>query len=523
MKALAQFLAYRAHATPKDSAQFVALFERVHQDLQHGHTLSVLPASAQAIPHLLISEDEAQNGAIAPLVFSGNRVWLYRSWKAERQIHALIHQRLHTQTHTQEIALDERFLAHLNEAQKQAITQSLRSTLTVINGGPGTGKTYTIAHLVAMLTQNMPRIALAAPTGKAAKRMEESLHAALISLFPDTPPPNLAGAQTLHRLLKIDTNGHTPFHENAPLPYDFVIVDEASMLSLEMANRLLSACAAHTHLILLGDIYQLAAVDPGMVLRDILQLPEMRAHTVFLTESKRFNHHSGIAHLANYILGKEADCTPAFTAPDINYHLEFTRDFYQHILAPYLPYLEAVRSGADKERLFALLNAYQILLATHNGALGTRKVNQEARLFARQVLGTSEQPFFHGQVLMVNTNDKNNQIFNGDIGICLRQDEGHLALALPNKDEAIALTRIPRPHLEDAYALTIHKSQGSEFRRVCLAFDKKQQHILSQELLYTGITRAKEAIDLYCAPELLRYAKDHPIIRHTGGNAPLIA
>ena len=510
-----------------------------------------------------------------PLVLHGDRLWYYRNYQNEARLAAAIHARLTTDGQNADAAAPATD-PNLRPEQQHAVALARRSRLTLINGGPGTGKTHTLAHLIAAELHEHParRIALAAPTGKAANRMEESLAratAALPAAAQDAVRRATGRARTLHRLLGIGTNGVPQYHAARHLPYDDIIIDEASMLPLELATALFAATAPDTRLILLGDADQLAAVEPGAILHDLSHHPALQAHRITLHESARFTADSGIGRLAAILGSGEtrgarlvaaletmtADSplsrrdkaqqhdTPQETplpplvgegwgggvahsgmtttktnhraqTPAIHWQPTPSADTYRDLLAPYGDYLALLQNpAADPQTLLAAYDQYRILCAGHHGALGTARINAALRLLHQRThhLDTTHN-HYHGLPLMILANDHRQQLYNGDTGICLDSPHG-LQLHLPGR-EAVPLARLNPANLTDAYALTIHKSQGSEYARVALALDAHSERLLSRELLYTGITRSKGALDLYADAATLSHAADTPTQRSTG-------
>ena len=509
-----------------------------------------------------------------PLVLHDDRLWYYRNYQNEARLATAIHARLATDGQSADAAAPAAD-PNLRPEQQHAVALARRSRLTLINGGPGTGKTHTLAHLIAAELHEHParRIALAAPTGKAANRMEESLARATAHLpaaAQEAVRRATGRARTLHRLLGIGTNGVPQYHAARHLPYDDIIIDEASMLPLELAAALFAATAPDTRLILLGDADQLAAVEPGAILHDLSHHPALQAHRITLHESARFTADSGIGQLAAILGSGEtrgarliaaletmtADFPPSrrdeaqqHDTPQetplsplvgegwgggvanngmttkanhraqtsaIHWQPTPSADTYRDLLAPYGDYLALLQNpAADPQTLLAAYDQYRILCAGHHGALGTARINAALRLLHQRAhhLDTTHN-HYHGLPLMILANDHRQQLYNGDTGICLDSPHG-LQLHLPGR-EPVPLARLNPANLADAYALTIHKSQGSEYARVALALDAHSERLLSRELLYTGITRSKGALDLYADAATLSHAADTPTQRSTG-------
>ena len=595
MQHLARYLA-RQSGHPEHGDRLAALLNALQTAHDNGDTLIRLDAEQRAAADALATTPLlADDDCTAPLTRRGDRLWINRTYRQEARLAAMIRARLGDTAPP--AATNTTPADGLREEQQAAIRLAQTRRLTLINGGPGTGKTYTIARLIRAEQDAAAdiRIALAAPTGKAAKRMEESLAAAGISGLP---------AQTLHRLLGIDNNGEAQYHASRPLPHDIIIIDEASMLSLELAHALIAATAADTRLILLGDADQLAAVEPGAILHDLSHHPALQQHRITLHESQRFTADSGIGQLAT-ILGAGKDCgatllkalepcrqpittaaapptelppSPCGRVPTQNAvafcvgpgggdgggvcphtaNAETTTEppppsqdapasaagegwgggsasipgttsqtspirwypipdasLYRALIAPYQSYLEQLQSGADPQTLLNAYDQYRILCAGHHGALGTRHINAALRrLHQQKQHEDTGLDYYHGLPLMILANDHRQQLYNGDTGICLDDGNG-LQLHLPNH-APVPLARLNRASLADAYALSIHKSQGSEYPHIALTLDDHAERLLSRELLYTGITRSKGRLDLYASETALRAAADTPTRRNTG-------
>ena len=546
MQELAHYLADR-HGCPEHGDSLAALLAALQDAHDNGDTLTILddnaaqkaplpaensateappPITAAILATLAVHGLIGDGSQPTPLVRHDDRLWYYRNYRNEARLAAAIHARLATDGQSADAAAPAAD-PNLRPEQQHAVALARRSRLTLINGGPGTGKTHTLAHLIAAELHEHParRIALAAPTGKAANRMEESLARATAHLpaaAQEAVRRATGRARTLHRLLGIGTNGVPQYHAARHLPYDDIIIDEASMLPLELAAALFAATAPDTRLILLGDADQLAAVEPGAILHDLSHHPALQAHRITLHESARFTAKSGIGQLAAILSSGETRGARFIAAladhPDPHIHWQPTpsADTYRDLLAPYGDYLALLQNpAADPQTLLAAYDQYRILCAGHHGALGTARINAALRLLHQRAhhLDTTHN-HYHGLPLMILANDHRQQLYNGDTGICLDSPHG-LQLHLPGR-EPVPLARLNPANLADAYALTIHKSQGSEYARVALALDAHSERLLSRELLYTGITRSKGALDLYADAATLGHAADTPTQRSTG-------
>ncbi|MBV7435565.1 exodeoxyribonuclease V subunit alpha [Cardiobacteriaceae bacterium TAE3-ERU3] len=520
MKALATYWLDRLNI--EDEARrssFIFTIEQLFDSLANGDT-AIFDNRLSKDMYLVIDTKRAESGAFAPVVYDDGMAWLYRSWSAEYQLASLIKARIALPSNPLPSNIDT-FTDKLFPEQAAAVRHAACNHLTLINGGPGTGKTFTVARLVQLIHSSSPdtKIALAAPTGKAAKRMEESLRASIASSAETTPPLT---AQTLHRLLGIGTDGTPFYHQSHHLPFDVVIIDEASMLSLDMAFMLFAAVSPQAKLILLGDADQLAAVDPGAVLHDLTHHPVMQNSLITLQRSSRFNAEAGIGKISTLLQQAtlpEDLPAPFFetlnTSPDIKWISEFEQHIYQDLFEPYANYINALEKERDAQALLRIFDQYRILCASHHGPLGAKQINRAMMQLHKKI---QHEPLdanvFHGMPIMITANDYRQNIFNGDIGLCLQKGQ-ELAVFFPGMADPIPLAQINPAKWLPAYAFTIHKSQGSEYEHVAIALNKSQ-HLCSKELLYTGITRAKKRLSIYASETVLNGALMNPIKRSTG-------
>ena len=510
--------------------------------------------------------------------------WLHRTWQAEFNLAKTIQNILNQPIKPLAINIPD----NLNAQQVQAVKVANESAFSIITGGPGTGKTYTVAQLVIALQQaqadsdaqqalgesatirfstDSAGLALSAPTGKAAQRMQESLQAALDSAQVEV---QLQEAKTIHRLLGIGRDGRPRYHAGNPLGEDIIIVDEASMLGVELANYLVSAIKPGARLILLGDANQLAAVDAGAVLADLCRIDVLQPIHAQLKESRRFHADSGIGKLATEINKSPADMQQIWQLLNHDEALQFqsvniqginadASDIYAKDLDPsvsntqltnslsnkkilseitenYSPYLNKINLliknpnaksvpeivSLTVSELMSEFNRFRILTAGHNGEWGDHNINDYlTRWHMTQLkLPLGKSPWFHGRPVMVLQNNYELGLFNGDIGICLQtQQKGEgsrLEVFFENKTQGIAVNLLNDELIATAYAMTIHKSQGSEFDHVAITFDNSNSRLLSKELIYTAVTRAKQKVSIYSTKRALQKAVQTPTQRYTG-------
>lgn len=524
----------------------------------------------------------------APLVLSGACLYMRRYWNYERQVAGDIARRLQANAAApadlaarlaslfpEPLVVDGQ---RLTDWQKLACAMAAQGRFTLITGGPGTGKTTTVVRLLALLqeaamaTGEPLRLSLAAPTGKAAARLTESIGAQVQTLALDERVreqiPTLV--TTLHRLLGSRPSSRHFRHDAAnPLPLDVLVVDEASMIDLEMMASLLDALPAHARLILLGDKDQLASVEAGAVLGDLCREAEssgyseatrawlesqtgerledpalvpgdkaLAQHIVMLRHSRRFGSGSGIGRLARAVnLGdaQTARATLAAGADDLHVlRLSGEQDralerlliegqgvgesrpqgyaHYLQVMQAQRPVLDADSQAWDRwaGNVLAAFDQFQLLCAVRKGAWGVEALNEHiAEALVRRKLLEQAYGWYEGRPVLVTRNDYSLGLMNGDIGIALRLPEPPespgapvrevLRVVFPRNDGSGTLRHILPSRLsavETVFAMTVHKSQGSEFAHCALILPDSLNPVLTKELVYTGITRARHWFSL---------------------------
>ncbi|MBS1197683.1 MAG: exodeoxyribonuclease alpha subunit [Proteobacteria bacterium] len=458
--------------------------------------------------------------------------------------------------------------------QRLAVALALQSRLTIISGGPGTGKTTTVVALLACLLQENPelRVKLAAPTGKAAARMLEAVRQNAASLPPELRERLPSESSTLHRLLGATGEaGRFRHHRSNPLPLDALVVDEASMLDLSLAVHLLEALPPQARLILLGDKDQLAAVEAGAIFAEIsadagksaeclqalsgwistpverLQaaLPTttgmatgLRDSVVWFSESHRFADTSGIGRLAAQIragqgteacgwLAQQGDETVGWLQDGEAQLAPETRQAILAGFAPYLRALEGIKPGLEAAsveflpEIFATFDQFRVLCALRETPRGVRAINAlvEKQVRQRMAIGLPEMggAWYAGRPVMVTCNDHAQKLYNGDIGICLPDERGVTMVYFPASAGGFrAILPVRLPEHESAFAMTVHKAQGSEFNEVFLLLPAEPNRVVTRELLYTGITRAAKQVTLVGSQQVLLSACANPTRRHSG-------
>ena len=585
----------------KEKPKILQIFDQINEQLSEGHTVYEMTVNNEEEKSLIaeltddnwarvigVKEDELYNhDTNTPIILQklaqtvdgvsetqvSYIVWLHRQWYAEqslaKQLMKIAHRKVAAFSGISSSQEIDNGLAP-NAMQQLAIEKSSQHALSIIIGGPGTGKTFTVAKLVTSLQKghehkrkqdpNLPplSITLTAPTGKAAQRMQESLR---ISLQDEEI--TLDNAKTLHRLLGIGSDGVPRYHAKNPLPDDLIIVDEASMLGLELASQLVDAIKPTGRLILLGDANQLAAVDAGSVLSDLCAVTRLQPYITELTESKRFDSNSVVGQFALAIQQnlpapkkikliqrllqpidlKSLKPSQNATPPELVGKTQQTKQqtanipFYpidassslpavfNQLAKPYHPFFTLMQQwysqpvnifeANNRKGLFEVFDSYRILCAGHQGQLGTQSINQKMSLAFTEFskITRSKAYFYHGLPIIIQNNDYQLGLFNGDIAICLLY-QGQLYACFAEK--VIPIQRLSRESCDYAYAMTIHKSQGSEFHTVAICIDKAHTRLLSQALIYTAVTRSKSALSIYSAKENFELAVTQKAVRQTG-------
>jgi exodeoxyribonuclease V alpha subunit len=511
-------------------------------------------------------------GDFKPLILEGTRLYLFRYWQYEKRLIDLLKER----------TINPNYTAAENKSLKKALTRlfpdrdsketdwqkvaaftaALRK-FCVISGGPGTGKTFTVAKILALLLElnkSRPlRMAMAAPTGKAAARMQEAIQIARegLTCSESIKAAIPREASTIHRLLKtIPDSPYFRYDAKNPLPFDVVVIDEASMVDLALLSKLAEALPGDSSLILLGDKDQLASVEAGAVLGDICDTgqehgfssrfqtiyqeitgdqlaapkeekeePGIRDSIVQLRKSYRFGRSSGIGVLSRAV--NEGNGALAFSLikdaayPDIRW-----QDLPRPEVLPSFLRERVVRGFSEylkKDKPAEMLEAFssfRILCALREGPFGVQGLNfLVEQVLRKEGLIPGEGRWYWGRPVLVTKNDYNLRLFNGDIGITLTDPEAdnQLRVFFPSSDGGIRkFPPLRLPDHETVYAMTVHKSQGSEFNQVLFILPDVSARVLTRELIYTAITRAKEKVEIWGREAVFQTAVARRITRASG-------
>jgi len=513
--------------------------------------------------------------AAHPLILDGDgRVYLHRYFDYERRLAQRLMPPVAIRTSAigsnAKALLDRLFAANAKRLgdrpdwQKIATALALERPLTIISGGPGTGKTTTVVNVLACALAGDPdcRIRLAAPTGKAAARMLEAIRNAAAHLPLDLRERLPAESFTVHRLLGVQPDSNDfRHHAGNPLPIDLLVVDEASMLDLALATRLVEAVPPAARIILLGDKDQLAAVESGAVFSELSADPTLSSacverlaavtgipaariaaaapvkptrlddSVVWLAENFRFARDSGIGRLAAHVNAGEAQAAIDFLRSRIDPALEWIEDAHaipqaaslKRIVDGMTACIDAARADlGNKAALFEALGRFRVLCAEREGPRGVVAINQLVGRHFRKMLDHPLDPGAHsewypGRPVMVLANDYVLKLFNGDIGIVLPDEAETLMVHFPDSDggfRRVAPLRLPAH--ETTFATTVHKAQGSEFDRVLLMLPAKPNRVVTRELLYTAVTRSRSGVAIVGSAEVVAKAIVSPTRRFSG-------
>ena len=435
--------------------------------------------------------------------------------------------------------------------QREAAASAVRRRLTVVAGGPGTGKTTTVARIVALLAEQAaaagapaPLVALAAPTGKAAARLEEAVHGEAAELDVDDAiraALHELKASTLHRLLGWRPGSHSRFrhHRGQRLPHDVVIVDETSMVSLSLMARLVEAVRPDARLVLVGDPGQLASIEAGAVLGDIVGPAGAPAGTsaigdgiVVLDRVHRYG--GGIARLAEAIRRGDADAVIDVLADgreDVTWiGVDVADPLSGDALAPVREraiaaaraVTAAARAGRASEAIGALAS-FRLLCAHRRGPEGVATWTDRMEGWLASEIGDlgADGRWYVGRPLLVAENDYELRLYNGDTGVVVQASPERVVAAFERGGEIAEVSPSRLGAVDTVYAMTIHKSQGSQFRTAAVLLPAPTSRILTRELLYTAATRAQEQLIVAGTEATIRAAVERPIARASGLRARL--
>ena len=507
-----------------------------------------------------------------PLILDKNKLYMYKFWLYQKKIAKYLKSANKHPNEPYNInAAKQTFARIFNIKEKKsypiilAAASALLKKITVITGGPGTGKTAAVADILAALInietiQNPNKeitIALAAPTGKAAARLKESMakiktdkkyDKKILSVIPET-------SYTIHRLLKPNSDFSAYMRNKTnPLNFDIIVIDEASMIDIKLMTALIEAIDKNTKVIMLGDKNQLASVEPGAVLADIcgdnkaknfsknfishvkqitdvhpadlkhLQIQKNAFDNIieFKTDF-RFNKKSGIKKLSDLVNAQKAQEALNYLKKESKKDIKFiavkkTADLHSQVQKAVLTRYKNYLKSEQPENCIKLFNQFKILCAVKKGAYGTESINTATEKILREKkLISLKTEWYHKRPLLITKNDYQTNLFNGDAAIVFNTD-GNIPYAVLSdnngKIKKIACSNLA--YYQTAYAVTVHKSQGSEFDNVMLILPNAKSPVLTKELIYTAITRAKKSVTILGTEEIFIYSVQKKTKRASG-------
>jgi len=476
----------------------------------------------------------------APLRMHGTRLWLARYWDQEEQVATELRERSAVAPDDLDPAvlttgLDRLFRDPADADQRSAAEACAMSRVSVLAGGPGTGKTTTVSRLLALLKEQQPelRVRLAAPTGKAAARLEEAVRSSTASLdhAEDRDRVGELPATTLHRLLGWRPEARSRFRHDRTnrLPAEVVVVDEASMVSVTMMARLLEALRPSTRLVLVGDPDQLASVEAGAVLGDLVDASS-RIAVAALSTNRRFPATSGIALLAAAVQEGRGEDALAVLAADDAPEVELVAVADDAVLSVEqvgAVRADVVRSGTalhdaaeagDARAALAALDAHRLLCALRRGPRGVTHWSALAERWVSDVhpVVPRADGRYAGEPLLVTANDYEIELFNGDTGVVVADAHGGLVAAFGRGGDPIEVPLVRLGAVRPLHAMTVHRSQGSQFERITVVLPPAGSPLGTRETLYTAVTRATSHVRVIGSAEALVEAIGRPAARATG-------
>jgi len=528
--AFARFLSQRTGFDPLQKQAFETIVMTASYEQNQGHSCIQIDDKAKALllaSGLVEPNPESQADPL-PLVIEQDRLYLHRYWNYENRLALQIKAMTQAEHPIEKLdALLDRYFEMSDETddQREAAKMAAKQSFSIITGGPGTGKTFTVVKILALLQELAEQplhIALAAPTGKAAMRLQESIGKSKAKLpcsetiknrIPET-------VTTLHRLLgAIPPSPYFRHNADKPLVYDLVVVDEASMVDLALMSKLLDALKPGARLILLGDKDQLASVESGAVLADLAMAEALQNNVYTLKKSHRFG--GAIKELAEAVNFQQDELAWKILSDGADGAVQcLDEDLIDYVAAQQADYLQLAKADAEFERIFQAFSRFQVLCSNRQGKNSVADINDrvEQKLAEQKRIDLSGL-WYPGRPVMVTQNNPALHLYNGDIGICMPDSfsAGKLMVFFQRADGSVKKYLPARvPHCETVFAMTIHKSQGSEFEEVLIALPETINPVLTKELLYTAITRAKKTIKLVAGEAVFTATVRQKIERVTG-------
>jgi exodeoxyribonuclease V alpha subunit len=480
-----------------------------------------LPSTEDIVKELLSSNVVGKYPENKPLLYENGKVYINKYYQYELGTAKLLIECFNSEfqeDNNNEKFLDVLFGIEQNNMQRKAAEIALKNKFTILTGGPGTGKTTTVAKILLLLLykNNDLSIGICAPTGKAAARLQTSLEEFLIKnsylfeleIFKNLKDKFPTKAYTIHTLLKSKFPSPTfHYNKNNPLNFDLIVVDETSMISLPLFYKLLSSIQKDTKIILIGDKNQLSSVEPGNVFGDLCSFANsnnfIKSFYVELNKNYRFGEDSGIYKVSNIVNEKKVNelleiiyenKTADIKFYNIPENFENFISFLDEKIEKYITEYINFSPNTYDEYLekFKLLENFIILTDSKDGTLGKNRINFIIENLLKKKLKIKDLSWYDGKPLIITKNDINTKLYNGDVGFV---DKDYFILK--NGNEIRKIHKLRLPEYETAFSLTVHKSQGSEYNNVMIILGDENSKVLSKELLYTAITRARKYVEIW--------------------------
>lgn len=480
-----------------------------------------LPSTEDIVKELLSSNVVGKYPENKPLLYENGKVYINKYYQYELGTAKLLIECFNSEfqeDNNNEKFLDVLFGIEQNNMQRKAAEIALKNKFTILTGGPGTGKTTTVAKILLLLLykNNDLSIGICAPTGKAAARLQTSLEEFLIKnaylfeleIFKNLKDKFPTKAYTIHTLLKSKFPSPTfHYNKNNPLNFDLIVVDETSMISLPLFYKLLSSIQKDTKIILIGDKNQLSSVEPGNVFGDLCSFANsnnfIKSFYVELNKNYRFGEDSGIYKVSNIVNEKKVNelleiiyenKTADIKFYNIPENFENFISFLDKKIEKYITEYINFSPNTYDEYLekFKLLENFIILTDSKDGTLGKNRINFIIENLLKKKLKIKDLSWYDGKPLIITKNDINTKLYNGDVGFV---DKDYFILK--NGNEIRKIHKLRLPEYETAFSITVHKSQGSEYNNVMIILGDENSKVLSKELLYTAITRARKYVEIW--------------------------
>jgi exodeoxyribonuclease V alpha subunit len=522
--ALKHFLLSKSGLQGRNQVVFESVLMELQQAINRGDSCITLSTSDQVVLQSCLWLSGEQKG---PLVIEGNKLYIYRYWQYEKSLTDKI--RSYTAYKRDSVFLSEllsRYFPTENKEvlkQRELIGQVLQQSFSIISGGPGTGKTTLVVKLLAIELElaDLPmKIALVAPTGKAAIRLQYAINENKDALPCDERIKSAIPQEvmTIHRLLGVRYGSSLFIHnKDNPLDYDLLLIDESSMIDLAMMTKLLTALSAQTRVILVGDKDQLSSVETGSVLADLSASSGIKTYE--LLKTYRFN--TQIKTLARLINQQEASAAWDFlTEPTYEAVNCVSVDYMDLMMDKYHRLFRAIDEKETVSQLFEKLTDFVVLCTNRRGPKSVEAINQgiEWRLGDNNLIPQKEE-WYIGRPVLIYENDAVLGVFNGDVGICLPDPEQNNQLMVffeqfNGNIKKIIPSRMPK--CQTAFALTVHKSQGSQYKEVMLIMPDEHNPVLTKEVIYTAVTRARDYVWVVADKDIFTQAVKVKISRQGG-------